>query len=99
MNLSKTLPLRKNGIIYRTLGEETLLIFGDDKIKDKEVIMILNSTGTEIWNLIDGKKTVKEIIEILLDRFAVEREMAEREVMVFLTQMMSKELINTRDLR
>lgn len=96
MDWRKIHPAKREGIIFRDLGGETLILSTDDKVKDKEVIIILNTTGTSIWNLIDGKNTARDIINLLCEQFEVDHDTAEKEVIQFLAELKQKNLIRSR---
>jgi len=40
----------------------------------------LNETATFIWKLCDGKRTINEIISIMVDKYDVERKVAEKDI-------------------
>jgi hypothetical protein len=48
---------------------------------------ILNSTGSRIWELIDGKRSRDEIAGIIADEYDVSREEALRDVGSFLDEL------------
>lgn len=54
----------------------------------------LNAVGSRIWQLIQEKKSVGEIIETLLDEYDVDPEQCEREVLALLESLSSKGLVN-----
>jgi hypothetical protein len=48
---------------------------------------ILNSTGSRIWDLIDGKRSRDDIAGIIADEYEVSREEALRDVSAFLEEL------------
>ena len=52
----------------------------------------LEDHGTAVWDLIDGKRTVKEIIELLANHFEGE-ENYESRVTIFITQLRKDKFI------
>lgn len=60
---------------------------------DKGEIIHLNPVGAEIWNSIDGKKSVKEIIEHICNQFEVDKETAEEDTLKFLERLHEKDAI------
>lgn len=53
----------------------------------------LNRVGTFIWTLIDGKITTQDIIERVVERFRVERDVASEDVKALLTGLDKEGLI------
>lgn len=53
----------------------------------------LNEMGLKIWNLIDGKKELDDIINIILEEFQQERIIVERDVITFLKALEKRKLI------
>jgi hypothetical protein len=57
----------------------------------------LNSVGARIWSLIQAEKTVREILDILLDEYEVEPDRSEKDVLTLLHDLASRGLIEARD--
>lgn len=73
-----------------------------DCMVDQEVVLMsaekgrymnLNKQGSAIWSLIETPSTVRDIVEGLLRRFEVSREVCEREVVAFLEKLRMDGLI------
>jgi len=60
---------------------------------DRALVLQLDSVGTKIWLLIDGTRTGNDISEHLVEYFDVERKMAEKDVSVFLKQLLRNNAI------
>ena len=54
----------------------------------------LDEIGSRIWTLLEEPKKVSELCDILLEEFEVEREQCEEEVLAFLNEMASDDLIH-----
>lgn len=57
----------------------------------------LNQIGSRIWELIETPKTIDELIGKLTDEFDVSPELCENDVMVFLKELLEKNLITVND--
>ncbi len=53
----------------------------------------LEDLGAFIWNQIDGQKSLRMILEAILTEYDVERETAQADLVSFVSQMQSAELI------
>lgn len=70
-------------------GEIVLLPLGEEVgIQDLGVFHILkNKTAIYIWQLIDGKRTVGQIKQMVLKRFQVEPQKAESDILDFFNHL------------
>ena len=74
-------------IVTRDTGDEYVLVPVTNNIADMKSVYTLNSTGAFIWGRLDGKKTVKQIIEELENEFEVDSKQALDDVLNFFTDM------------
>ncbi len=79
---------RKKGVVHRKILDEYILV----DTREGEVLT-LNEVGGEIWDLIDGRRSVAEIIRMLVEQYEVSEEDAEGDVEEFLTQLLEAGLI------
>jgi hypothetical protein len=72
------------------------------KIKEKEdvveihllhAIYYLTDVGKDIWTKIDGKRSIDEICEILMEEYSADKKVLQNEVLDFLEDLLSKNLI------
>jgi hypothetical protein len=96
MNLNK-IPVKKSDLAWRIIDGEAVIIALDQQTEDTEKINFLNETGTRIWELMDGRNSVSEIIEHICLEYEIEREEAEKEVMSFIKELKRKGLITFKD--
>ena len=82
MNL-KSVPVRSASIVTRKTGNEYILVPVTNNIADMTSVYTLNETGAFIWELIDGKKTFKELIDAVIDKYDIDRETATKDVFAF----------------
>ncbi|MEY8687092.1 PqqD family protein [Bacteroides sp. AN502(2024)] len=103
INLLEVIPCRSEHITAEREGETIVLSFPRfkhpwmqrflvPKGMSKELHVRLEEHGTAVWELIDGKRTVREIIEELAVHFQHE-EGYESRVSAYLSQMQKDGLI------
>ena len=103
VNLLDTVPVREKHI--RTEWEEDCAVLAYPRFKrawmrrfflpksmSPFIHVHLEEHGTAVWNLIDGRRTVREILALLADHFAGEEDYAPR-VTAYLVQMQKDGLI------
>jgi len=59
-------------IVYREIAGEAILVPIRKRSADLEGIYTLNSVGARIWDLLDGRRTLSEIRDLLVDEYDVE---------------------------
>jgi hypothetical protein len=79
-------------IVTRKTGNEYVLVPITNNIADMNSVYTLNETGAFIWEQIDGKRNVGEIIKILISEYDIDFKNAEEDVFSFIDNM-SKYLI------
>jgi transcription initiation factor TFIIIB Brf1 subunit/transcription initiation factor TFIIB len=88
MNLNKVIKKDKE-IEYKILEGETLIF-----VPKKGNFYRLNEVGTRIWQLIDGKRTIKEIIKRVYKEFDVSKERVESNIIEFIDKIKKKGLLS-----
>lgn len=53
-------------------------------------------TGNRIWMLIEEPTTIRAVVDDLMQEYAVERDICERETLAFLQQLVNEELVDVR---
>lgn len=54
-----------------------------------------NAVATRVWQLIDGERSVAQVVDIIVDEFDVDRATAEADAVELLGQLADKGLIVT----
>ncbi len=91
---SSDLIYRKNpDIVFRKIAQEYILVPIKSRVSDLKSIFTLNELGARIWELIDKKNKVSEIKDVLLREFEVNTQELEKDLTVFLQQLINAELI------
>lgn len=80
-------------LVFRKVAGEYILVPIRRKIGDLESIYTLNELSSKIWELINGKRTVKDIISIIIKEFDVAIEEAAKDILQLLSQMEQIEAI------
>jgi len=83
----KSVPSRSLSVVTRKAGKEYIVVPVSNNIADMNSVYTLNETGAFIWDQIDGKKNVEEIISALISEYDIENETAMSDVLSFLEKM------------
>jgi hypothetical protein len=85
---------RQPGLAFRTLDDQTVIVDPQNR-----QVHVLNGTGSAIWQLLEGQRSVAEVVaELERDGpFQVERQRVASDVAAFLAELARKGLVVTQD--
>jgi hypothetical protein len=83
----KTILTHSKSVVTTKTGNEYVLVPIANNIADMNSMYTLNETGAFIWELIDGKNSIENIINELTKEFAVDYETASKDVFSFIDDM------------
>jgi hypothetical protein len=84
MGTLKNCYIKENDFVAREITGETIIVPIKNKVGDLGSIYTLNEIGSTIWQLIDGQKNIRQIIEAVYNNYEVTRERAEEDTLEFL---------------
>ncbi len=74
-------------IVTRKTGNEYVLVPVTDNIADMDSVYTLNETGAFIWELIDGKRTLGDLVVELTSEYEISDAEAESDVFEFVQNL------------
>lgn len=83
----KSILSHSESVVTRKTGNEYILVPITNNIADMTSVYTLNETGAFIWELIDGKKNVEEIISALTSEYDTDNKTASEDVFSFIDNM------------
>ena len=81
-------PVASPAVAARQFGEEIVAV--DPRAN---MVRMFNATGSRIWQLLDGSRSVQEIAQILAAEYAISPQQAAESVERFLAQLAEKGLV------
>ncbi len=78
---------KKSLFSTRNVGGELILVPVKNKVADMNEIFTLNEVGCFIWDNIDGKKNMDDIVNILVSEFDVDEDTARNDLSEFLERV------------
>jgi hypothetical protein len=84
----ENVPIQNPAVVGRIVSDEAVIV-----LPKKGQVKVLNEVGARIWTLIDGVRTVREIITIINMEFTVSEEDAKNDTREFLAQLADREII------
>ena len=80
---------KEPSIVYREIAGEAILVPIRRNVADMESVYTLDSVGADIWKLIDGDRTLPDILDVLLGEYDVEADVLSRDLDEFIEQLES----------
>ena len=90
----KSVPSRSPSIVTRKTGNEYVLVPVTNNIADMNSVYTLNETGAFIWDHIDGKRNIEEIIRALTEEYDINHQSASEDVISLINNMSNYLIIN-----
>ena len=84
---------RNDRVVSRRIVDELILVPIRKSVAEMETLYTLNDVGARVYDLIDGHRRVREIVEAIVSEFAVTAEAAEADVREFIAQLLQIESI------
>ena len=93
MDIDTTCFAKKGEFVARVIEGETIIVPVRGQVGDLESIYNLNEVGSLIWERLDGRTTVSQIVEAVSAEFEVTPEQAREDALDFLNGLESAGLI------
>jgi hypothetical protein len=90
-----TIFAHSQNIVTRKTGNEYVLVPVTDNIADMDSVYTLNETGAFIWELIDGKRNIGELIAELISEYEISPEEAREDVFEFIEDLKKYLIVKT----
>ena len=82
-------------MVSRRIAGEVILVPIRKNVGDLQCIYTMNEIGARIWELLDGKGTIADMVCAIGSEYEIEPAQAEADVVGFLTQLESIGAINS----
>jgi hypothetical protein len=87
---------RRNDVIARCVAGEYLLVPIRNNLADMNAIYALKGTGGHIWDVLEGPRSVDDLVAAVVHRFEVSEETARLDVSSFLEDLLGRGLVERR---
>ena len=88
MTSLQAIPRMNPDFTVRDVGEEMIFISSKG-----DMLHTLDSVGAFIWRNVDGKRSVKDILHILLESYDVVVAIAEKDLLRFFDELEQKNIV------
>jgi hypothetical protein len=85
---------RSGDVVSREIDGTLIIVPLTSGVGDMEDdLFSMNETGTKIWNMLDGKKTVQEIVEAMAQQYRAEPGEIEQDVAGIITELLKRRML------
>ena len=88
----QAIPRTNPDFTVRNVGEEVIFISSKG-----DMLHTLDPVGAFIWKHIDGERSIKDILAILLESYDVVVSAAERDILHFFDELERKNIVQMND--
>ncbi len=85
----ETIYSKNPDFVQRDVAGECILVPIRRQLSDVNSIYVLNETGAALWNRIDGKHTVHQIVTDFCEEFEVTLDQLSQDFLTLLTDLLS----------
>ncbi|MDG5800825.1 PqqD family protein [Marinilabiliaceae bacterium ANBcel2] len=93
IDLNHVFRVKKSNFVTRKVDDEMVLVPLADSVADMTRVLTLNETGTLILENLDGKKDIRQIVNLLLKEYDVDREELEKDIEQFIFEAKEKGIV------
>ncbi len=95
MNILDTCFTKEKDLVTRDVAGEKIIVPIKGHVGDLEGVYTLNEVGAMVWQLIDGRTSVRQLAEAVRNEYDVEDAEAEKDVLDFLRSLEDAGLIRS----
>jgi hypothetical protein len=88
-DLLEETPVHHPQVIWRVLDDETLLL----KL-DTGQVSVLNGVGGQVWELMDGRRRLADIVDAVGQAYDVARDELEADVGAFVQALLDRDMLS-----
>lgn len=93
MNLLKRYPYKSPMTASRVINGQAIVIFmGEGKDRESK-INVFNDTGSYVWTILNGRRSVGEIVDLIIREYDVSCEKAKKKIVKFILNLSERKLI------
>ena len=88
LELTDKRPTPHPQVASRIVDGEALIV-----LADSGEVIVLNRVGSRLWELMDGSRSVGEIVEAIVTEFDTTQEQAEQDVGAFIRELVENRML------
>ena len=89
--------VRNQDFVFRTINHEAILVPIKDNVGDMGCIYSLNEVGAFVWEQLDGRKTIGDVKNLVLEAFDGVPASVDRDLQELVEQLSSIDAVRESD--
>ena len=85
--------VKRPDVVSRRIAGEAVLVPVRSQVAEIDCLFTLNDLGSQVWDLLDGERTVSQIAEVICESYEVTADEVMRDLLEFLAALESAGLI------
>jgi hypothetical protein len=85
--------LRSSNVVSRQMEGETLVVPIRGGVGDLDAIFSFNALGSDLWGLLEQRRSLPEMTDWVVARYEVSHEQASRDIQAFISELKEAGLV------
>lgn len=81
----ESVPFQAPEVVGRTVKDEAILV-----MPEKGKVKVLNQSGARIWEMVDGRRSIRQIAAQICQEYEVEATEAEMDALAFIRDLVER---------
>jgi hypothetical protein len=83
-----SIPHQNPNAVGHVVDEQAVVV-----IPEQGNVKVFNEVGTLIWGSINGMRSIRDIVSLVCEAFAVDAATAEQDTMAFITEILNQDIV------
>lgn len=92
----KSVYVKRTSVVTREIAGQKMLVPVTAEMGDLETIYSMNAVASFIWDALDGRQTLGQVLEAVRDVFDISGERAEKDLLGFIAELEQSALITVK---
>lgn len=88
-SILKKRHIPKDSMVARRIATEVIIVPVRKSTKEVDNIYATNDTGARIWELMDGTRSLEQIIAKIVEEYEVDESIAQQDAIEFVTKLLT----------
>ena len=93
--LQHTVLFRNPDVVTREIAGETMLVPVTGQLAHLQQLFVLEGVGAHIWDQLDGKRSLQEILDSVLEEYEVTPDVARADLLALVNELIEAGLATT----
>jgi len=85
---------RTQDVVCRNVGAESILVPIRNNVGNLDFVYTLSPVAARIWTLLDGEKTVDEIVDAICSEYDIDRSTAQADLTALISDLAGVSLVS-----